>query len=186
MVIIVINIININIIYIIIFRKIMVLADFIVKLAKKCWKISKSVQLISGARITRNTWRYDYHSVFKFRDSIAVWGDVYTIHKWMRNLLKKIQKYVPTKRNRETNCALQKHRYHQVHQMIQRNTYLSAFHDLTPYCMCTCSLRPVESKCHFLHMLYASLPWFCIQVDFYAWYAQKFALLQPWNWGQKQ
>ena len=27
--------------------------------------------------------------------------------------------------------------------------------------------------------VHASLPWFCIQIDFYAWYMQKFALTQP-------
>ena len=38
----------------------------------------------------------------------------------------KIQRYVPTKRNRETNDAFQKHLYHRIHQTIQRNKMLFA------------------------------------------------------------
>ena len=37
-------------------------------------------------------------------------------------------------------------------------------------------LRP--SRC-FLRMLYASFPWFCLQLDFYAYHMQKFPLTRP-------
>ena len=52
-----------------------------------------------------------------------------------------------------------------------------------------CSLRRVETEPRFLRTLYASLPWFCVQLDFYAYCTQKFALRRPlqaareiWNW----
>ena len=34
-----------------------------------------------------------------------------------------------------------------------------------------CSLRRVETGSRFLRTLYASFPWFCVQLDFYAQYA---------------
>ena len=51
----------------------------------------------------------------------SFWGDAYTVRKWTRNLRTKLRKCVPTKRNRETNDAFQKHFFHRVHQTIQRN-----------------------------------------------------------------
>ena len=50
------------------------------------------------------------------RDWAGVWGDAYAVRKWTRNLRTTIRKCVQTKRNRETNEALQEHFYHQVHQ----------------------------------------------------------------------
>ena len=39
-----------------------------------------------------------------------------------------------------------------------------------------CSLRRVETESRFfLRTLYASLPWFCVQLDFYVYYTEKFA-----------
>ena len=38
-----------------------------------------------------------------------------------------------------------------------------------------CGLRRVETKSRFCRTLYASLPWFCVQLDFYAYNTQKFA-----------
>ena len=42
-----------------------------------------------------------------------------------------------------------------------------------------CTLRLVETKSCFLHTLYASLPWFCVPLDFYVYYMQKFVLTRP-------
>ena len=42
-----------------------------------------------------------------------------------------------------------------------------------------CSLRRVETESHFLHTLYASLPWFCVQLAFDVYYMQKFAVTWP-------
>ena len=39
----------------------------------------------------------------------SFWGGAYNVHKWTRNLRTKIQKCAPTKRNRETKAAFQKH-----------------------------------------------------------------------------
>ena len=38
------------------------------------------------------------------------------------------------------------------------------------------SLRRVATEARFVSTLYASFPWFCVQLDFYAYYTQKFAL----------
>ena len=53
-------------------------------------------------------------------------GDAFAVRKWRGNLHTKIRKCVPTKRSRETNAAFQKHRYHCVHQTIQRNKMFCA------------------------------------------------------------
>ena len=45
-------------------------------------------------------------------------------------------------------------------------------------CVMFC-LRRIETESGFLRMLCASLPWFCVQLDFYAYYTQKFALTRP-------
>ena len=42
-----------------------------------------------------------------------------------------------------------------------------------------CSLRRVETESRSLCTLYASLPWFCVQLDSYLYYAHKFALTRP-------
>ena len=41
------------------------------------------------------------------------------------------------------------------------------------------SLMRVETESRFLRTPYALLPWFCVQLHFYAYYAQKFALTRP-------
>ena len=48
-----------------------------------------------------------------------------------------------------------------------------------PWSFASCSLRPVETEFRFLRTLYAWLPWFCVQLDFYAYHTQKFALTRP-------
>ena len=74
----------------------------------------------------------------------SFWGDAYTIRKWTRNLHTKIRKCVPTKINRETNAAFP--------------------HVLFEICW--------DRLIFCVHTLYASLPWFCIQLDFYVLYAE--------------
>ena len=49
-----------------------------------------------------------------FSGRASFWGDAYTARKWTTNLRTKIQKCVPTKRNRETNDAFQKVPFHWV------------------------------------------------------------------------
>ena len=56
----------------------------------------------------------------------SFWGNADNIHRWTRNLCTKFWKWVPMKRNRETNEAFQKHLYHQVNQTIQWDKSCSA------------------------------------------------------------
>ena len=103
------------------------------------------------------------------------WGDAYTVRKWTRNLGTKIRKSY--RRNRETNGAFQKHLYH--HQRIQRNTEMLFANDLRfpitilaclPWLFASCVVWDVETGSRFLRTLCASLPWFCVQLDFYAYF----------------
>ena len=83
-----------------------------------------------------------------------------------------------------------KHLYH--HHTIQRNTEMLFINDVHfPFTMLACllwsftswlrSLGCVETESCFLRTMYASLPWSCIRLDFYAHYMQKFALMRPLN-----
>ena len=54
--------------------------------------------------------------------------------------------------------------------------YSRAFRDHFPRVY---SLRRVETESRFMRTLYASLSWFCVQLDSYSWYTQKFALTRP-------
>ena len=81
------------------------------------------------------------------------------------------------RRNREMNSTFQKHLFH--HQTIQLNIeiLLLSFHNTRVPSMIVslmCSLGCVETEYHFLCTLYASLPLFCVQLDFYVCYLQKF------------
>ena len=98
------------------------------------------------------------------------WGDAYTVRKWTRNLRTKNRKCVPTKRN-ETNDAFQKDLYYRVHQTIQRKKmfandarfplqYSRSFRNR----LHRVYFKTVESR--FFRKRYASLPWFCVQLDF--------------------
>ena len=93
------------------------------------------------------------------------------------------------KRNREMNDAFQKHLYHHglikwfseikcssqtMHAFLLQ--YSHAFRDRL-----TSRLRRVKTEAHFLLTLNASLPWFFVQLDFYAYCTQKFAIM----WLQK-
>ena len=93
--------------------------------------------------------------------------------------------------NRETDGAFQKHFYH--HQTIQQNTKMLFANDASfPFTILACLPRSFascvvdETDSRFLRTLYASLPWFCIQLDFYAYYTQKSALTWPLlMWSQR-
>ena len=80
----------------------------------------------------------------------SFWGGTYTACKWIRNLRTKIRKYIPMKRSKETNAAF----YVLFETCWDRITFFFAYAIL--------------------------LPWFCIHLNFYAYYnMQKFALTQP-------
>ena len=52
----------------------------------------------------------------------SFWGDAYTLNgSGWEICVKRLRKCVPTRRNRETNDAFQKHFYYRVHQTIQQN-----------------------------------------------------------------
>ena len=72
---------------------------------------------------------------------------------------------------------------HAEHMMHFESTFITGSKISAKCCLanCTrmCSSRCAGTKSHFLNMLYASPPWFCIQLDFYAWYTKKFVLTQP-------
>ena len=78
--------------------------------------------------------------------------------------------------NKENNGAFQRHLYH--HQTIQRIEYWNvvrkrcalSFHNtrVPSVIICVkCSQRRVETESRFLRTLYASLPWFCVQLGFF-------------------
>ena len=101
----------------------------------------------------------------------SFWGGAYTLHKWTRNLRTKIQKCVPTKRKRETNDALQKHLHHrgQRYKMLFANDARFPFTIVPSMIVCVLfCLRLVETESRVLRTPYTSLPWFCVQLDFYA------------------
>ena len=57
-----------------------------------------------------------------------------------------------------------------------------AFEEMrTPYASGREICVRVETASCFLRSLYASLPWFCVQLYFYAYYTQKFASMRPLN-----
>ena len=93
-------------------------------------------------------------------------GDVYNVRKWRRNLRTKMRKCLQTKISRETNNALRKYLYHRARKTMQRNKmFLARFRFRILACL-VC-LRRVETA-PFLLAPYASLPWFCVQLDLYA------------------
>ena len=77
-------------------------------------------------------------------------------------------------RNRETNGAFQMHLYH--HQTIQRNTEMLFASEARFFLFI---ILRVETESRILRALFASRPWFCVQLDFYAYYTPKFALTRP-------
>ena len=99
-------------------------------------------------------------------------GDAYNVRKWTRNLRTKIRKCVPKELRNEWRIS--KALYHQVHQTIQRNKMFFAndalsFHNTrvpSVIVVPMCSLRRVQTESR-LRTLYASLPWFCVQLDFF-------------------
>ena len=110
-----------------------------------------------------------------FSGRARFWRDAFTIHKWTRNLHIKIWK-LPAKRNRETSDTFLKYFtigfikwFTQWNEMFFANTCL-------PWSFTSCFVWDVLRPSHFLRTLYASLPWFCVQLDFYAYSMQKFAL----------
>ena len=105
----------------------------------------------------------------------------YTVRKWTRNLRTKIRKCVPTKRNRETNDAFQKHsttgfikRFNEMNCWVRKRCALS-FHSIRVPSVIVClnsvwdALRPSPAFCvRCTHRVYV-----------YAWYTQKCALPRP-------
>ena len=94
-----------------------------------------------------------------------------------------------TNENKERNgWRISKALYHRIHQTIQQNKMFFTNDARFPLTILTCVpwtfawwvvwdvLRP---RPIFLRTAYALLPWFCVQLDFYAYYTQKFALMQP-------
>ena len=65
---------------------------------------------------------------------------------------------------------------------IQRNKTFFANDALFPVTVCSvigCVMCWDRAPFSFLRTLYASLSWFCVQLDFYVYYTQKFALTRP-------
>ena len=82
------------------------------------------------------------------------------------------------KRNRETDGTFQKHLHHRVHKTLFANY---ACFPVTILASCAVWVVP---RLSFLHMLYASLPWFCIQLDFYVFMLPTHVEIQQrcWRW----
>ena len=107
----------------------------------------------------------------------SFWGDAYIVRKWTGNLRTRIRKCVPTKRSRETNASFQ---FSKICSSQTMRAYLS-YTGVCSVIVCVMfCLRRVETEDRFfLRTLYASLPWICVQRDFYAYCTQKFALTRP-------
>ena len=84
-------------------------------------------------------------------------------------------------RNRKTNGAFEKHLYHHAsndsakYWNVVRKRCALPFHNtrVASVIVCLmCSLRRVETESRFLRTSYASLPWLCVQLHFYAYYAE--------------
>ena len=111
-----------------------------------------------------------------FSARASFWGDAYTVRKWTINLRTKTGKCVPTKRNRETNAAFRSTfstKFIKPFSEIKWSSRtMRAFLSHTRVCsviVCvTFCLRRVETESGLLRRLYASLPWFCVQLDFCA------------------
>ena len=106
---------------------------------------------------------------------VSFWGDAYTVRKWTRNLRKKNRKCVPTKRieKRMPECRISKEpfRFREIKCSQTMHASMCSRHVL---------FGTTESRFFFfLRTLYTSLPWFCVQLDFYAYHTQKFALTRP-------
>ena len=142
------------------------------------------------------TYRQCYMSldIEMYNSTILVWYDISAVALALRrciHLMHLDDKFAyenSEKRNGETNDAFQKHLYHPAHQTIQRNKTLFANDVRFPFTILECDhfpyvvqdmLRSIKSR--FLCTLYASLPWFCVQLGFYAYYCmtQKFTLTRP-------
>ena len=116
--------------------------------------------------------------------------DAYTVRKWTVNLLTKIQKCVPRKRNRETewwhisktplrlssskDSAFIK-QFLSQYLLLFPSIIVNTVHQTIPFTILACLawlfasyvvLRCVETESSFLYMLYAMLPSFCVQLDF--------------------
>ena len=93
-------------------------------------------------------------------------------------------KYVPTKQRNEwriSKAPSPPSSSSAEYWNVVHKRWAFSFHNtcVPPMIVCImCSLRCVETQLSFLHTLYALLPWFCIQLDFYAYHTQKFALMQ--------
>ena len=84
-------------------------------------------------------------------------------------------------------CRISNHLCHS--HTIQRSTEMLFTNDARfpstvlaclPWSFGSCVVWDVLRPSHcFLHMLYASFPWFCLQLDFYAYHMQKFPLTRP-------
>ena len=85
----------------------------------------------------------------------SFWGYVYTVCKWTRNLRTKIRKCDEV-----------------VARFPIQNTRVPF-----PWSFASCVVWEVfETEFRFLRTPYDSFPWFCVQLYFYAYHTQKFAL----------
>ena len=108
---------------------------------------------------------------------VSFWGDAYTVCKWTRNLRTEIRKCVPTKLRNEwgiSKAPLPPSNDLAKHWKVVRKRCVLPFHTILVRL-----LRRVETESRFLRTLHASLPWFCAQLEFYAYCTQKFALTRP-------
>ena len=132
------------------------------------------------------------HSELIHSGRTSFWGDAYTIRKWTGNLSAKIRKCVPTKGNREMNATFQKHlqHYSKFIKWFSKIKILMFFANDArfpfTYSHIFCDrLRHVlfetcwDRVCFFLAYAVRIASWFCIQLDFYAYYMQKFVLTWP-------
>ena len=73
-------------------------------------------------------------------------------------------------RNREMNDAFQKHLYDSAKKRSSRRCALSRRNiRVSSVIVCiVCSSRRFETESRFLRTLYTSLPWFCVELSFYA------------------
>ena len=117
----------------------------------------------------------------------SFWEDSYTVPKWTRNLQMHTNEI--EKQMAHFNCTSPIIKWFSEILKCFLQMMRASFTILTclPWSFASCV---VETEFRFLRTLYASLPWFCVQLDFYAYYTQKFLLTWPlvliFSWIQNQ
>ena len=104
----------------------------------------------------------------------SFWGDACIVRKWTRNLRTKIRKCVPTKWRNESRISkapLPLSKDSAKYWNVVRKRCALSFHNtrVPSVIVCLmCRLGRGETESRFLRALCASLPWFCVQLDLYA------------------